>query len=278
MIKNGTKPTKIDHRDYDFHKSFGALNLKAIPFPQEYNTDAGVTMPNQEIDDYSFTPFVPAELSGCTNESTSDVATDLSNGSKIRRPDVVEAITHANALGGYDVRQSLLTGLQPNPLNPKRLGWYSAIFNIRAIGQDFFDAIRDAMASGGTERRSVSIGTPWYPEFEPVGNGNGKMTLSGIISEPANWSTDGMPWHNWKICGWKMIDGQVYLIGKSWQGAQYGDKGFCYFNRQIINHLMSIPGTVAFTATTGALPPISTVNTTWLQWIISYARSLLPYS
>lgn len=274
MIKNGLKPNKIDHRDFDFHQSFGAIK---VPFPAEFNTDAGVTMPNQTQDDYSFSPFVAAEPFGCTNETTSDVSTDLTNGSHIRRPDTVEAITQANAKGGYDVRSSLLVGLQPNILNPNRLGWYSAIFNIRAIGQDFFDAIRTAMVSGGTERRSVSIGTPWYPEFEPIGNGNGKMTASGIISEPASWSTKNMSWHNWKICGWKTINGEVYLVGKSWQGAQYGDKGFCYFSRSIINTIMAIPGTVAFTATTGSLPPINTISVTWLQWLISYARSLLPY-
>lgn len=266
MIRPGTKPTKIDHRDYDFQKSFGS---STVPFPAVYNTDAGVTMPNQEVDDDSFNPVVLAEPSGCTNETTGDVANDLVNGKKIHRPDTLEAITHANAKGGYDIRQSLLAG--------KSLGWFTGIFNVRPIGQDYFDAFRTAMASGGTEKRSISIGTAWYPEFEPVGNGFGKMTPNGIISEPANWSTDGMPWHNWKICGWKTIGEQVYLVGKSWQGRQYGDHGFCYFNRPIINKLMSMPGTCSFTATTGQLPPISTVSVTWLQWLISYARSLLPY-
>lgn len=262
MIKNGTRPTKIDHRDYDYHKTFGVL--KAVPFPPAYNTDAGLTMPNQDIPDTQFTPPIPALPFGCTDYTTSELSTDIQNynGSQIADPRAVENITHANANGGGDIRQSLLAG--------KSLGWFTGIFNIQAEGQDFFDAIRDAMVSGGTEKRSVSMGTPWFSIFESVGS-------NGILSMPENFTTAGLPWHNFKICGWKTIGSQVYLVGKSWQGAQYGDGGFCYFSRPLVNEMMSIPGAVAFTATTGNLPPISTITTTWLQWLISYARSLLSY-
>lgn len=263
MVKHGARPTKIDHRDYDFKKSFGAL--KTVPFPPEYNTDAGLTMPNQDLVNNDFTPPVPALDYGCTDYTTSEVATDLLqpiNLYSAKNPLVIESITHANANGGGDVRQSLMAGVS--------VGWYSGIFNIQAYGQDFFDAIRDAMASGGTERRSVSIGTPWFSVFEEVDS-------SGILQIPRSFNTAGLPWHNFKICGWKTIGGQVYLKAKSWQGPTYGDHGYCYFSRQLINNVMSIKYTAAFTATRGVLPPIQTIDTTWLQWLLSWGRSLLPY-
>lgn len=259
MIRNGARPTKIDHRDWDYHKTFGSL--KTVPFPPAYNTDAGLTMPNQDVENDYFVPPVPPLPFGCTDYATSELKGDLSL-TKVFDPEVIEEITHANANGGGDIRTSLLAG--------KSLGWFTGIFNIQAIGQDFFDAIRDAMVSGGTERRSVSIGTPWFPIFEEV-------STSGVLDMPNNLNTTGVPWHNWKICGWETINDQVYLVGKSWQGATYGNKGLVYFSRPLINESMSIPGAVAFTATTGQLPPISTITVTFLQWLISYARNLLSY-
>lgn len=259
MVKHGTRPTKIDHRDYDFHKTFGAF--KVAPFLPTYNTDVGLTMPNQEVVNTYFSPAVPALPFGCTDYTTSELEGDLKNEGPFS-PELIENITHANANGGGDIRQSLLAG--------KSLGWFTGIFNIRALGQDYFDAVRDAMVSGGTEKRSVSVGTPWYPDFESI-------DYTGILPIPRNFNDPNLTWHNWKICGWKTINDQVYLVVKSWQGIGYGDKGFCYMSRSLFNQLMAIPGAVAFTTTSGTLPPIETITTTWLEWFISYARNLLPY-
>lgn len=249
MIKGGAKPTKLDHRDYSAKSlKFGA----ATPFPPEYNTDAGLTMPDQDAADLPY---------GCTDETTADLSTDLTLA--IKDPLTVENITHANANGGADVRTALLAG--------KQLGWFTGIFNIQALdGQDFFDAMRDAMLSGGTEKRSVSVGTPWYAAFE-------KPDINGIVMAPVDFTRVSFTWHNWKICGWKTIGDQVYLVGKSWQGPNYANKGFAYFSRPLINNLMAVSGSAAFTATTGTLPAIQTITTTWLEWLMSYARTLLPY-
>lgn len=265
MIKGGTKPTRVDHRDYSAKSlKFGA----AVPFPPAYNTDAGLTMPNQDMVNDFFKPPVPALPYGCTDYAVSEVATDLFMptatlpGSLPDNPLSVENSTHANANGGADVRTALMAGV--------RLGWFTGIFAIEALdGQDMFDAIRDAMLSGGTEKRSVSVGTKWFADFETV-------DASGLLQLP-DFTDPNFTWHNWKICGWKIVNDQVYLVGKTWQGPTYGDKGLVYFSRQLINTLLAVPGSVAFTATTGTLPPISTISVTWLQWIISYARSLLPY-
>lgn len=248
MIKQGTGPTKIDHRDYS-HKSFRGIQ---VPFPAEYNTDAGIDVPDQEADGLP---------NGCTDETQADITNDLAAQS-IALPWIIEALTNANKNGGCDIRISLKAAI--------KLGWITAFYNIEALdGQDMFDAVRDAMASGATEKRSVSVGSKWFPIFESVGK-------DGLLKTPDLNSTV-FTWHNWKISGWKTIGDQVYLVGKSWQGSKYADGGYCYFSRPMFNQLMSVPGSVAFTATRGVLPPISTVSVTWLQWIISYARNLLPY-
>ncbi len=254
MIKSGYKPRKFlwfpikDHRDFS-HKSFGSVQ---VPFPPSYNTDDGLDMPNQDADGLPF---------GCTDETQSEVANDLMQ-KTVTLPWTIEEITHANALGGIDVRTSLKAAVG--------LGWFTGYFNIEALGgQDMFDAVRDAQVSGGTEKRSVSVGTKWFPEFEQVG-------VTGLMPMP-NFAGTNFSWHNWKICGWQTIGDQVYLVGKSWQGPGYGDKGLVYFSRPLFNQLMAIGGSAAFTVTKGVLPPIQTISTTWLQWLISYAKNLLPY-
>lgn len=109
MIQNGTRPTKIDHRDWDFSKTFAGV--ATVPFPPAYNTDAGLTMPNQDTVNNLFNPPVPALPFGCTDYTTSEVATDLNDASfiaQIENPMAIEDETHANALGGGDIRTSLL--------------------------------------------------------------------------------------------------------------------------------------------------------------------------
>jgi len=247
MIKSGTQPTRINHLDYS-HKSFGSIQ---VPFPPSYDTDANLDMPSQDADGLPY---------GCTDETQSELANDLVQ-KQATNPWMLEQVTHANALGGYDVRKALLAA--------KGLNWITGFFNIEAIGQDMFDSIRDAMLSGATEKRSVSIGSKWFPEFEQVG-------IDGILPLP-DFNGANFTWHNYSCKGWVTLNDQVYLKMKSWQGAQYGSGGWCYMSRPLFNQLMSVPGSVAFTATKGVLPPISTISVSYLEWLISWARNLLPY-
>lgn len=257
-MKSGTGPTRIDHRDW-LH-TFGSTT---ITFPTSYSTDAfPLSFPNQDIQDPSFSPPVPPEPNGCTNETQSSDSTDLTDGAITYRPDTLEAVTHANAKSGIDIRTSLLA--------IKSLGWITGFFNVQPQQLDWFDTIRLAMISGIPEKRSVSLGTPWFPEFEQTNN--------GILPMPTSLSTVGLPWHNHKICGWKIIGDQTYLIDKSWQGPGYGDGGYCYWSRSLVNSVMPITGTVAFTTTRGVLPPISTVPVTVWQWLISNLNNLLGLS
>lgn len=261
MIKGGTGPIRIDHRDYDYHKTFGSVGGVLTTLP-DYDTDAGLTMPNQNEENDQFVPPVPPLEYGCTTYTTTELAIDLGIPPELIDPMVVESITQSNARGGYDLRAALLVGV--------KIGLFTGIFNIRAQGQDMFDAVRTAQVAAGTEKRSVAVGSKWEPSFESVGT-DGILGIPKIIDDPE------ATWHAWKITGQTTINGQIYLKGKSWQGPKYGFKGLVYFSRPLFNELMSVPGSAAFTATKGKLPPIQTISTTWLEWLISNARNLFGY-
>ena len=264
MIKHGTRSSRVDHRDFDFFKSFGTI---APPtFPTEYFTDAGLWMPNQEISDViQGLPTIPPLPYGCTDYTQSDLAND-ELGQLLRNPLDLDNADHANASGGIDIRTSLNAAIQ--------LGWFKYYFNIQANTPvlDFFDAIRLAAFSGAPEKRSVSWGTPWYSEWE-----NAAQTQS-IMPSPQSYDPANLPWHNSKLCGWKTINEIPYLINKSWQGTQIGDKGFLYFPREVVNAVMAVSGSVAFTATQAEVANVQTIDVSVVQWIVSFMRNLLGYN
>jgi len=178
-------------------------------------------------------------------------------------PQTLEAATHANALGGFDIRNSLKAAM--------KLGWFTAFFNVRPVQLDFFDTIRLAMLSGAPEKRSVSIGTPWFPDFE-------NPNVDGALPIPDSLKLSGVPWHNWAIIGWKMVGDQPYLVGKSWQGQSYGLNGYHYVSRAWINTIMGISGTCAFTASNMKPENPQTISVSTLQFILSWLRNLAGYA
>lgn len=250
---------QLDHRDRDFLKSFGFAGVKPV-FPDEYNTDAGLWVPNQNEVNPEF-PNTPAQPFGCTNFVTADLSADLDG--VLKDPAVIELITHANERGGYDIRESLLVA--------KKLGWISGFYNIKAYAPlDYFDAIRYASMSGLPELRSVSIGTPWYPQWQ-ISLMNGGV----LMPRPLTLSPEGLPWHDWKIGGWKMMNGSPVLKGKPLEGKNIGDGGWIYFDRSTINAVMNLKYTVAFTATHMAPNSIQRIDMATYEKLKSYFRTLL---
>lgn len=247
-FKGGAPRPTLDHRDRSFVPSFGLTHVSAPEFPDEYVTDAGIWMPNQNT--YEPTFKIAAEPYGCTNYTSGDVSADLDG--VLKNPEVLEAVTHANALGGYDIRASLLAA--------KKIGWISGFYNIQPHRLDFFDTMRLAMVSGIPEKRSISVGTPWYPDWQAAATGavknpDGTYTYAAgqkprpIMPMPLSLDYAGLGWHNWKIGGWKLINGTPYMMGKIWEGNAVGDKGWVYFDRPLINAVMGLKFTIAFTAT-----------------------------
>lgn len=277
-MEHGTGPTYNDHRDYDYLPSMHPLiyaGIQAPPvFPDTYITDADDGQPNQNAVDVYFTPSVEPMPFGCTNECTAQLAFDAAGGLIIFRPDAVEAITHANALGGYDVRLSLMAGVN-------QLKWLGAIFNVYDTGPlDYFDTFRLAQLSGGIEKRSLSVGFPWFPSWEYAAQ-NGVFVMpmptpDEIIAITKNIRAFG--WHNPKLGGWVQENGVPVYRCKSWQGLSVGRRGYIAYTRETINVVMALVGTVAFTGTRMTIDKPVTVNLNLMEKIASYMRNLLGYS
>lgn len=266
-IRHGTRPSKIDHRDYDFLKShkLGGIDFSQGDFKDEYFADAGLTMPNQGAIDTEFSPPTPIEDYGCTNFAQADLATDLTK--TIHNPNDIEAITHANAKGGLDIRESLDAA--------RELGWFKQYFNIKTNGRvDPFDAFRVSQMMGidAGESRSITWGTPWFPSWEKAAQAG--QSIMPMPTEMEIYTANALPWHDSKLDGWTNINGRLVYRNKSWQGNMIGDRGFLYFPREVINMVMTIRGTVGYMGTLQYVEP-ERIDTTTIEWLISAIRNLL---
>lgn len=274
-IQNGIAPTKLDHRDYDFHRTFGSVETEVLP--DEYNCDAGLTMRDQDAEGLPF---------GCSGYAQSELGQD-EDGIKYKpsftydKTRIMEG-TYPQTVG-CDIRDSLKStidyGLQGEMETTDQQAFVhhrGAYYNVQPLNGSWWDGIRSALWQNRLEKRSVSTGTPWYPEWEPEGNGNGILTLSGIVSLPSDIpnKSGNASWHNWKICGWKVINGVTYLIAKSWQGSRYGDNGWCYVSKEIIEQVLNVKGSAAFTLALAKDVSIQTVELSVFALIASYFRML----
>lgn len=263
-MKNGTRPTRKDHRDYSLQRTFGSPLKSQIP--AEFNFDAGLTNPNQDADGFPL---------GCTAYTSSELAQDTDKKKYLPKYTYgktceIEGIGSDSpqyekmACGIPDSLKSTIVyglddGFGADPLRNRRGAYYEVLNG--ATG-DHFDAVVSAMWD---QQRSVCVGTQWQYEWF--------NTSQGIITSlyvPRSES----PWHCFKICGVKVIQGVSYLIAKPWIGVQFGDRGFCYFPREVVNKMLSINGSCAYTLApyTGQ---IQTVKLNIITTLISYLRMCL---
>lgn len=259
MIAHGLQPLKPDHRDYDYHRTFGAV-VPSI-FPDSFSVDPGLTMPDQNADGYP---------EGCTSYAQTDLCTDTDH--IIYKPPFTYKWTlfMDNLKDGEpcDMRTSLKSTIVYGVLADGEFDDRQALshrrgayFNVQP-SPDWFDGIRSTLISN---RRAVSVGTPWLLEW--------RYAPAGVI--PVSFVITGHEsWHNWVICGWKQVDGVPYLIGKTWQGRRYGDNGLAYFSRETINAVMQIPGTGAFTLVKATPDLVENVRLSILQTLLSYILRL----
>lgn len=261
-MKYGYKKVFTDRRDADFHKSFGSTNFDTKTLPLNYSADAGLTMPDQNADGYPY---------GCTGYTSADLCTD-EDGVIYDPADTYLNTPPGGTTDGRALRDSLkvLTTRGPRTKSGQFGTKRSYYYNIRSTGYllDWFDAIRVALYITQSEKRSASIGIPWFPEFE-------SPTIDGRLPENIvfNWNRAGG--HNAKIAGWKMIGDQPYLIVKSWQGKNYGDQGWCYMSRTLTNTLLNMPYTEVFTVTKMKPTDKQTVDLTVVENVVSFILNLL---
>lgn len=255
---------QLDHRDRDYLKSFHPEILvgaaKVPTFPDEYTTDAGLWVPNQNEVNPEF-PNTPPQPYGCTNFVTGDISADLDG--ILKDPYIIEAITHANARGGYDVRESLKVA--------KTIGWITGFYNIKAYAPlDYFDAMRLAMLSGIPEKRSISVATPWYPVWQ-----DDAVKKNAVMKMPDTLDYTGLGWHNWKIGGWTKMNGSPIMKVKPLEGKGVGDNGVLYFDRSIINAVMGLKYAMAFTATHLTPKSIYKVDMAAYDKLYSFLQTML---
>jgi hypothetical protein len=262
MILPGLDKIRPDHRDFDFHLSFGSPT--SLPsFPLEYCTDLNLWMPSQNA---------MALPLGCTGFAGADAAAD-EDGVLYDPGDLYRRTPPGTDDQGRDMRKMLstLTGsdlkryLGDTVAGSKR----TAYFQIKGSGFiDSFDAVRLTMLSTKDEHRAVIAGIPWYLTFQTIGN-------DGIMRMPDSLSLDQASWHAIKIAGWTTHNGIPYLLIKSWQGDLYGDHGWVYMPRELANVLLTTYGAAAFTVTKVKPDEVQRVDLDVVSIIVSYIRLLI---
>lgn len=282
---HGLRPTRVDPKDkrFEVRKLFGAVS-----FPDEYNADFGTSMPNQNDDN---------RPTACTSYTIAEIGTDQ-DGVEYSRDyqfmKTLQAMRVPPDTQGADARTAfkipctfgmLLKEHEPSEMSLNSQEWAAeqehwdihldkeAEKNLKPAylpikkNPDYFDGIRHALMVGQKEHRTVGMATQWSADFRNTSRG--KLTDS-----PRN-----LVWgHMYKVCGWKQIDGEPYLIVKSWQGKKYGDKGLCYMSRSLCNRLMGVWGAYAATIQdlpTNTVEELKSRQATFLEVAIAFAQNLI---
>lgn len=262
---SGFIPKKIrDYRNYSFPRTFGVLSGADLDHEVDY--DAKLTNRSQNADGFPF---------GCTGYTTTDIATDHDN--MVYLPEFTyrktcEMENHPMDRGCY-VFNSLKSGAKDGLLAEGETMDVEALDSLRGKafeieptnGLDWFDALRSGLLMH--PKRSISVGTVWPREFNQIAN-------DGIISNVFILRS-GDAWHNWKISGIVKKNGVWYLKGKSWQGPQFGDNGFHYMNREVINALFNVRGSEAWNQARATSDEIKTVQLPILEKILSLVLRML---
>lgn len=267
-MKSGLVLQHTDHRDYDFHKTFGSSNFDTKTLPNTFNIDAGLTMPNQNTDGFPM---------GCTGYAQTDLCTN-EDGIIYDAGELYLATPPNDRTSGRDLRSSLNVLVNRGPkqkdgtLGAKRTAYY----NVRAQGiLDWFEAIRVALWITQDEKRGSSVAVPWFPEFEQIGS-------DGILPTVVSYDWNKASGHDAVISGWTDTDtkgnlirnGEVFLKVKSWQGKQYGDNGWCYMCQPLTDAIFNMKYTEAFTVTKMA-GNVQKIDMTVIERLVSFILNLL---
>lgn len=252
-----------DERDaqYAFHAHYGALKADDIPSDFGWGND---DMPDQDAEG------APTE---CTGYSQADNEFDTVG--IVMSPDFsyaagVEAEGAQPNTNGCDFRASLQgvinRGVLPRatapftakvqgelyvsninnwlPFAPQALAYAESSYRWATMGpHDIFDNIRNTLYLA---KKGVSAATRFYPEW--VG---ANVTPDGIARMPDWHGSFGL--HDWAIKrsttvflagpqkGALIRGGETFIAAKTWQGREFGNGGWLYFDRETINQLFALP-------------------------------------
>lgn len=248
----GLIPLTEDPRDrkYRFTRMYGATALANIP--DEFSTDPGLTDPDQMRDNR------PTE---CTAYSKTDMATDMTG--QVYEPDYTFAMTLREMnkppeTQGASLRDSfkavikwglLLQSDAPDHSDKDQtyvadyVRWLPYVDRAQKNAQasyrwiyddiyDHFDDIRSAIITFHRTqglKQAVDFGIPWFSAFAR----KDVLRLRDIKGQDPN---ENM-WHDVNIKGWKIINGEPYLVVKHWESGKRK-----YFSRDLVNYLGSVRG------------------------------------
>lgn len=281
MLLPGIKPHLLDRRDHALHATFpqfGAVPPGDLPI-LIYNYDAGLSMPNQNALDQRFTPALPPIPFGCTGECSTDLCGDEDKA--IYDPqytyDRTCDIEGHDYTSGCDIRNSMksltIYGLRKDgetqlQAQARKRGKYFTIDKL--VGRDWFDSFRLALRGN---KRSISVGTPWFIEWASGNLGSDGLLTSQFIY---NGNPSEYDWHDTKVSGEDLVNGEPVLMVKSWQGPNIGDRGWVKWDRATFNRAYDIYGT--FSATPGmpvSAADIQYVKLTILQQALTFVNAIL---
>lgn len=109
-------------------------------------------------------------------------------------------------------------------------GWFSVVDDPQA---DIFDDIREALILAKNDNGVVMAFGHWYNEFNAAAN---NPSVKGMMPIPA---TLPISLHNYLYIDFDTIDGVEVIVAQLSQGVSFGDSGFCYFPRAVINAIWS---------------------------------------
>lgn len=257
-MRNGILPNEYKLTDYSFERSFG---VSQINLPAEYNADTVKKFPDQNKDGY------PNGCSGYTQNATGELEYGIESD---------PAFVYANTLlladlpphAPVQVRDSFkatkVYGLKSgttDPLTYRRGNYY----DVDKVG-DYFDGARTALWLNSKDKRTISVGTPWFKEWAVSG---------GILKAPKKYVWDlNTIGHNYQIVGWKVLKGEPYLIVKPWLGKRWGDGGYGYVSREIFNKVMAISGTFMYIQVNYTPDQVKTIKLDILEALLSLYRRL----
>lgn len=243
MIQPGTRPVAPNPQQKSFSRTFGTVSAPSLP--EEFDADAHLEIPDQLADGlpYGCTDYTVRELATSEDGRLYEVGFNYDKSREYEGKsgqdvgvDIKDAFKCATVYG-LKVRGTS-ADLNDDPLLNRRAPYYEVHPD---NGLDYFDSIRSALLRAfqrNGKKHAAGNGTPWLPEWA--------LPQQGII--PDIFTYDGKPahysWHAWAFVGWVTKDGIPYLKAKTWQGENYGDVGYSYYPREVVNKVFDQWGTI----------------------------------
>jgi len=265
MIRHGVHPVTLDKRDYSYHRSFGTKR-KALFFPDSLMLDLGLTVQDQVADGFpnGCTGYAQANAAGNADGVVYSGPYTYAKTCFMEWHDTTKPCFIRNSFQSTEIYGLLREGQTDQEAESNRRGPYFNVYD--DSNMDWFDSLRSAMLQ---QKICISVITPWFGEWE--------STNAGIVTK--FFMYDGVPehypWHNWNVVGYKMINNEPYLIGKSWQGKSYGDGGFHYLDRETTNKVMAIYGSAAFIQPKAKPGDVVAIKITIMQFVLVLLHRIL---